>query len=89
MRIKNPKSTTTYQVQINGELIKKSFKIVNNGSGSLWTQFNKYAKGRGAESYVSDATVIGGLVWILPNGDRMSIVKLLPNSEIDTTPPVF
>ena len=83
--VKLVKPVMIYQVQINGQLVKKQFKVTN--VNSLWTQFNNYAKGKGAKTYEYTGAVLGGIIWILPNEDKMTVVKLLPNGEVNTAPP--
>ena len=59
----------TYQILKNDTVIKTiSAKELN----SIWTQFNSYAKKRGATAEERSGAV-GVLVWILPNNDVLSL----------------
>lgn len=60
----------TYQILRNDTVIKT---IRAEGMNSIWTQFNGYAKKRGATAEERSGA-IGVLVWILPNQDVLSLV---------------
>ena len=74
MATKKPQSV--YQLQVNGSPAKKTFsKNASSTMNTIWTQFNRYAKGKDAIAQ-GDSTVLGSMVWVLPNGDRLSLAKV-------------
>lgn len=74
MKVKAPKDF--YQLHVNGIPAKKTFsKSQYAAMNPIWNQFNKYAKDKGA-TYANDSTAIGGMVWVLPNGDRLTIEQI-------------
>ena len=59
----------TYQILKNDTVVKT---ITAKGMESIWTQFNNYAKKRGATAEERSGAV-GVLVWILSNQDVLSL----------------
>lgn len=59
----------TYHILNNSTVVKT---ITAKGMNSIWTQFNGYAKKRGATAEERSGA-IGVLVWILPNQDVLSL----------------
>lgn len=67
---------SVYQLQVNGSPAKKTFsKPALSAMNTIWTQFNRYAKSKNAIAQ-DDSTVLGLMVWVLPNGDRLSVKKV-------------
>ena len=62
----------TYQILKNKTVVKT---IKAKGMESIWTQFNTYAKKRGATAEERSGA-IGVLVWILPNNDVLSLAAV-------------
>lgn len=62
----------TYQILKNNTVIKT---IKAKGMESIWTQFNGYAKKRGATAEERSGA-IGVLVWILPSNDVLSLAAV-------------
>ena len=59
----------TYQILNNNTVIKT---IKAKGMNSIYTQFNNYAKKRGAVSKIQSGAV-GVMVWVLPGNDVLSL----------------
>lgn len=62
----------TYQILRNAAVIKT---IKAKELNSIWNQFNRYAKKRGATAEERSGA-IGVLVWILPNSDVLSLAAV-------------
>ena len=59
----------TYQI-LNNDTVVKTIKA--KGMNSIYAQFNTYAKKKSAVSR-NDRNAIGAMVWVLPNGDVLSL----------------
>jgi hypothetical protein len=55
-----------YQVYLDGKPAKKIFKA--KYMDSIWTQFNKWAKSKGATEYIQDTKYIGEMAWKTKDG---------------------
>lgn len=55
----------TFQVYIDGEPVKKYFKVANRTS--LWSQYNSWAKKQGGVR-IEDDNYLGQMAWQLPKG---------------------
>ena len=62
----------TYQI-LNNEILIKT--ITAKGMASIYNQFNTYAKQR-KSTPESMTGVIGCMVWVLPNGDVLSLAAV-------------
>ena len=62
----------TYQILNNGVPVKT---IKAKGMNSIYSQFNTYAKKKGAVSR-DDASAIGAMVWVLPAGNVLSLSRV-------------
>ena len=62
----------TYQI-LNNDTVVKTIKA--KGMNSIYTQFNSYAKKKNAVSR-DDGNAIGAMVWVLPNGDVLSLSQV-------------
>ena len=62
----------TYQI-LNNEILIKT--ITAKGMASIYNQFNTYAKKRKATPE-SRSGAVGVMVWVLPNGDVLSLAAV-------------
>lgn len=75
-----PSNKEKFQALINGVKIQKFFIIptvnVSYPRQALFSQLQKYANSLRAYETVTDRSVIGTQVYILPNGDRLTVEKI-------------
>ena len=60
----------TYQILKNDTVVIKT--ITAKGMESIYNQFNRYAKKRNSTPE-SRSGAVGVMVWVLPNGDVLSL----------------
>lgn len=62
-----------FEIYVNGILQRKTIKQTTHFMNSVWSQFNRYAKGRGFTLAVQDGFALGNLVWTNADGERMEM----------------